>query len=138
MAKEEEGVYDDYGDFDDTEWSDSPPPDHSGWAKPPLKIPDPLAPPASIRGMFKLDKSRFSKTIKTPCMTVEEIYIGRVVKCIKKHMLCMRNLKNILKDKPGKKTILPHPSLLTDQSPGDLKDKLQIDESPLVSKIVKI
>lgn len=94
---------------------------------------DQLSPPLCVQRMTELDKSKFTKTVKVPCITLEEVYVGKLMKSIKKHVLCMRSLKNIINREPGKKTILLQPSLLTDGRADNLKDRLQIDETPLVS-----
>lgn len=69
-----------------------------------------LHPPATIRGMTKLDKSAFQKIVKVPKLVVPELKLNIVLPHIKKMLLKMEHLKPV-EDDPltATKKILLHP-----------------------------
>ncbi|XP_046739629.1 tRNA (guanine(37)-N1)-methyltransferase, partial [Diprion similis] len=56
-----------------------------------------LVPPASVRGMTKLDRSKFTIVVKLPVMRLGKVNLGRLMPVLKKYTLKMQNFKPIQK-----------------------------------------
>lgn len=63
-----------------------------------------LKPNLSVKGMTKLDKSKFDKTITVPCINVMNCRLADILPCLKKYMLKVPKLKPI--QAVGDKTLI--------------------------------
>lgn len=76
-----------------------------------------LEPPEGVRGMEKLQRSAFSKTVYVPGLRVEGKYCSIMLKRLNKCLLNQPRLKNIIPDTGGdleKKIILLNPEVTFD------------------------
>lgn len=74
-----------------------------------------ISPPACIRGMKELDKSKFMKTIPVPVLTVDVSLVHSVINTVKHYLLKKDKIKRIRDDPDsGKKLIYLDPDLVKD------------------------
>lgn len=80
----------------------------------PMEHPNPnWAPPACVRGMIDLDRSKFRKTIRIPQLDISEVSIHSVLPHLKHCLFKMERLKPLQVQKDGvTKRLLLHPALV--------------------------
>lgn len=76
-----------------------------------------LDPPPDVRGMKLLNADLFNKSLSLISLTVNEEKVGTIIKPLKKHLLCMRNLKNVRTAKDGRRMFLLNPDMYRDIAP---------------------
>ncbi|XP_067931767.1 tRNA (guanine(37)-N1)-methyltransferase-like [Watersipora subatra] len=72
-----------------------------------------LSPPSEVKGMQCLDRSAFRKKVDVVSLAVEENKVGALNRHLRKHTVCMRNLKNIRVDTDGRRCFLLHPDIFS-------------------------
>ena len=90
-----------------------------------------LDPPDEVKGMVQLNRDLFSKRISIVVVTVDGKMVSSVTKCLKKYMLCMKNLKNIRLKEDGRRCFLLNPDIYFDVA----VTKDQFEKADFASKV---
>lgn len=64
--------------------------------------------------MTSLNRELFKKTLQVITLTVKEPDVGGVIKLLKKHLICIRNFKNVRTFENGKRMLLLDPQTYLD------------------------
>ncbi|RWS11705.1 tRNA (guanine(37)-N1)-methyltransferase-like protein [Dinothrombium tinctorium] len=88
-----------------------------------------LFPPDSVKGMTKLDKSKFEKVIRAPFVSVQNSHLEDISTLLKPYFLLLDNFKCVVEesDRPQSKAIILNPDLIKkfDDIPENVRNALQ-------------
>lgn len=86
-----------------------------------------LKPPKSVRGMTKLDKTKFEKEIQVPCLCLKKFHLSKIQRLMKKYYLKMECFKPVQNINDEQSCIFLNPEKVSQWTDMEVEDRVSLE-----------